>query len=52
MYSTLDTKGLCKFEFEKTIEGRLVYKSNNHLEFQHQTERSVNLNSVWYKPDN
>ena len=50
-YSTVDTQGLCKFEYEKTIGGRLVHKSNHHMGFQYQTERSNNINPVWYNYD-
>ena len=51
-YSTLNSQGLCKFEFEKTIGGKLIHKSNHHMNFGYQTHRSKNLNPVWYKPDN
>ena len=32
-YSTLDSQGLCKFEYEKTISGKLAHKSNHHMKF-------------------
>ena len=51
MYSTLETAGLCKFEFQKTIQGRLKFKSNHHIVFGNQTEREENLNTVWYNQD-
>ena len=39
-YSTLKSQGLCKFEFEKTIIGKMTHKSNHHMCFGYQTERS------------
>lgn len=33
LYSTIETGGLCKYEFDKTIQGQLAHKSNLHLQF-------------------
>lgn len=51
LYSTIETGGLCKYEFDKTIQGQLAHKSNLHLQFQSQTNRIKNINPVWYNPD-
>lgn len=41
--------GLSKFQFKDTIEGRLLHKSNHHLDFQrNNTHKINNLNKVWY----
>lgn len=38
-YSTVNTQGLCKFEFDKTIAGRLKNRKHLHLDFKNQTGR-------------
>lgn len=35
-YSTINTQGLCKFQFDKTIAGKLKNKLNHHLDFKNQ----------------
>lgn len=41
--------GLSKFQFKDTIQGKLLHKSNHHLDFQrNNTHKINNLNKVWY----
>jgi hypothetical protein len=44
--------GLCKFEYDSTIEGKLKKKSSHNLSFEkNRVNRSVNLNTIYYKKD-
>jgi hypothetical protein len=52
-YSTFNTQGLCKYEFEKTIAGRLKHRQFSHLYFKNQVSRKLfnsvnNLQSLLY----
>jgi len=41
--------GLSKYEFNTTIEGKLLSKSNHHIDFKrNKTGKINNVNRVWY----
>lgn len=41
--------GLSRFEFDATIEGKLLSKSNHHIDFsRNKTTKINNTNRVWY----
>lgn len=41
--------GLSKYEFDTTIEGKLLSKSNHHIDFKrNKTGKLNNVNRVWY----
>ena len=48
----LNELGLSKFEYGATIEGRMVSRSNHHIDFgKQQTNKINNQNRVWYDRD-
>lgn len=40
--------GLCKFEFEKTIGGKIENRYSHHIKFDKSPTREENMNKIWY----
>lgn len=45
----LNELGLCRFQYKDTIEGKMVTKSNHHIDLaKSHTHKINNKNKVWY----
>ena len=50
-YSTIQTYGLCDYEYRNTIKGKLETKPNVHLKFENQVDRKELSSTIWYNKD-
>ena len=48
-YKQSNLMGLSQYEFENTIEGKMMKKLNHHLDLsKNRTKKINNVNKVWY----